>query len=213
VVVSALEGHRIWASQYDGSLNPLLALEERVLGTLKGRTCVDVGCGTGRWTSRLAGFGVDLCEEMLREGSEKSALRGRLLQADAGALPFASGSSDLTLCSFAVGYMNNLPAAIAEIARITRPGGRVIITDLHPAAVAAGWTRSFRVGAAVYEMEHTRTAVPQTVEAARRCGLELAQQQDACFGEPERPIFEAARKSLEDVAQTPAVWIGIWTKP
>jgi ubiquinone/menaquinone biosynthesis C-methylase UbiE len=213
VLVSAAEGHRVWAPTYDDGLNPLLALEERILGPLHASTAIDVGCGTGRWTARLNAFGIDRSPEMLRRASRNPSLCGHLLLADAAALPFASGVSDLTLCSFAVSYISDLPAATCEMVRVTKCGGQVIVTDLHPDAVAAGWTRSFRAGGTIYEMEHRPTAVVETIEAMRRFGLLLAHQHEACFGEPERPIFEAARKSLDEVAGIPAVWIGIWTKP
>lgn len=213
MVVSAIEGHRLWASTYDLGLNPLLALEERILPTIRASRVIDVACGTGRWTTRLNAFGVDRCEEMLRAGSRKPGMRGRLLLADASALPFASGISDLTLCSFGVGYIQNIEAAVGEMARITRPGGQVVISDLHPAAIAAGWTRSFRTNGTVYEMEYRPTAVDEARHEAQRYGLKLMQHHDACFGEPERHIFDAAGKSLEDFGGTPAVWLDIWTKP
>ena len=134
---------------------------------------------------------------------------------DASALPFPSCVSDLTLCSFAAGYIRDLSAAIAEMARITRRGGQVIISDLHPAAIAAGWTRSFRASDVVYEIEHASRSAEEILEDAFQCGLELEAQHSACFGEPERPIFEAAGKAeaFEELAKTPAVWIGVWTKP
>ena len=213
MVVSPLEGHRIWAPEYDRGLNPLLALEERVVPRFPASRIIDVACGTGRWTARLGAIGIDLCEEMLRQRSHNAALRGRFALADAAALPFASGVSDLTLCSFAIAYIQNLAAAVSEMARVTRPGGRVVISDLHPAAIAAGWTRSFRSAGVLYELEHPPGAVEETLLAARRCGLELSLRREACFGEPERPIFEAAGKPLEQVAGTPAVWLAVWTKP
>ncbi len=214
MVVSPIQGHRVWARSYDRGPNPLLALEQRVLPPIHGSRVVDVGCGTGRWTARLGAIGVDLCEEMLCVGARKPDLRGRLLLAGAASLPLRSACSDVTLCSFVIGYIEDLAAAMAEMARITRPGGQVVISELHPAALAAGWTRSFRaVDGVVYKMDHRADAIETALWSARRCGLRLTYERAACFGEPERSIFEAAGKPFDTVALTPAVWVGAWTRP
>src|SRR6516164_4578044 len=51
-----------WTAVYDEQVNPLLLLEERYLAALvpdiQGLAVLDVGCGTGRWLTRLAGEGV-----------------------------------------------------------------------------------------------------------------------------------------------------------
>ena len=56
-IVEVEEGYRRWSEVYDDAPNPLLALEERVLGPLlaevRGERVVDLGCGTGRWLARL----------------------------------------------------------------------------------------------------------------------------------------------------------------
>ena len=58
----AREGYDRWAEIYDTDGNPLLALEERHIGALigdvRGRVVVDVGCGTGRHAIRLAAAGA-----------------------------------------------------------------------------------------------------------------------------------------------------------
>ena len=165
MLVEPLEGYRIWAPTYDAGPNPLLALERRVLtgllGSLRGTRVLDVACGTGYWTQRLneAGaitFGFDICDEMLRYAKPDDAPRTRLFLADAAAIPLKSETADLTLCSFAASYFADLKRAMSEMARVTRTGGRVIISDMHPAAMAAGWTRSFKIGRTLYEIEHTQ---------------------------------------------------------
>jgi hypothetical protein len=101
------------------------------------------------------------------------------------------------------------------MARITRPGGAVAISEFHPEAVAAGWTRSFRAGGTAYRIEHYDRSGEQLRCEARRAGLEIEVQLDEHFGEPERAIFRAAGKAgVFDAARgIPAVWIGIWKKP
>jgi malonyl-CoA O-methyltransferase len=222
--VSPIEGHRLWAPCYDAGPNPLLALESRVLGPLLGPVdsllAVDVACGTGRWSERLTRLGarvagIDACEPMLALAAAKPALAGRLILADAGALPLRSRIAGLTICSFAIGYFADLARAFAELARITMPGGTVAISDFHPVAVAAGWTRSFRAAGTVYHIEHFTRSSEQLCREARAAGLQLEWQASQHFGEPERAIFRAAGKAdlFDAVSAIPAVWIGIWKKP
>ena len=180
-----MEGHRIWAASYDAGPNPLLALETRlVLERLRpSRTSrfLDVACGTGRWMllarqfllqqSRSQVFGVDFCSEMLLEALRKPGLGGRLSLADASCIPIADSAVDLALCSFALGYLPSPQQAIAEMARVSRRGGRVVVTDLHPCALAAGWTRSFRSNGQVYAIDHYHHAIAAWEAAAESAGL------------------------------------------
>jgi len=222
--VSPLEGHRIWSGAYDRQLNPLLALEGRVLveaiGPLQGKRFVDVGCGTGRWMaywqSRGAHvIGVDVCREMLLEATRRPRLAGRLVLGEAGFLPLADAVSDLTLCSFALGYMSDPATVIREMARIAAPRSRVVIADLHPHASRAGWTRSFRSGEAVYEIENFVHSPADLLAAAQSAGLRQEACKEAQFGEPERAIFSSAGKGqlFSEMSRIPAVWIAAWTKP
>jgi ubiquinone/menaquinone biosynthesis C-methylase UbiE len=222
--VSALEGHRLWASTYDADANPLLALENRVMRHLFYPTelnlFIDVACGTGRWMSYLRQrggivFGVDLCGEMLAQAKQKHTLRQCLVLGDAGNLPFATGIANVSFCSFAAAYLSDLRKSVGEMARVTAHGGKVILSDLHPARISEGWTRSFRLGASVYEMEHLNTSIEEFVSAADESGLRLQMQFESSFGEQERPAFRTAGKEqlFERLANVPAVWIGVWKKP
>jgi len=212
VRVTAIEGHRIWASSYDRGPNPLLALETRLLldrlGPLRGSRFLDVACGTGRWMLEAHGrgarvIGMDFCPEMLEAASRKG-LAGCLTVADASRIPIADNASDVTLCSFALGYVESPRQAIAEMARVTRRGGRIIVTDLHPSAIAAGWTRSFRSDGQVYEIDHH----------AHPPALSLDWRLDANLAEPEREIFRQAGKdaSFAEMTRIPALLAMCWTK-
>jgi hypothetical protein len=90
----------------------------------------------------------------------------------------------------------------------------VVISDLHPAADAAGWKRSFRVDGSVYEIEHFRYSLEDFTDTAEKVGLRLAAEVHGHFGEPEKPIFETAGRPEQFTAVTdvPAVWIGSWRK-
>jgi ubiquinone/menaquinone biosynthesis C-methylase UbiE len=221
--VSALEGHRLWAPTYDAALNPVVALESRIMADLlrpiSTKCFVDVGCGTGRWMLYVRecgahAFGADASLEMLEQASRKRLLEGKLALADAGKLPFRSGAADVTICAFSAAYFPSLKNAVAEMARITKYGGRIVLSDLHPAGIAAGWTRSFRLGASVYEMEHLNPSLDEFHAAGREAGLHLHMQVEATFGDPERLIFRTAGREhmFAALSSVPAVWIGIWNK-
>jgi len=221
--VTPIEGHRIWAAGYDRGPSPLLALETRVvlerLPALPGFRFLDVACGTGRWM-RLAQqrgaqvSGVDLCPEMLREAARKPGLAGRLSIGDASRLPVVGGASDFTLCSFALGYVASLRKAMAELARVTRKSARVMVTDLHPGGLAAGWIRAFRSNGQLYELDHHPHPIADWEAAAKAAGLALEWRLDAYFAEPEREIFTQAGKdsSFEELRRIPAVLAMCWSK-
>src|SRR5258708_17507001 len=88
VRVAAREGYDRWAETYDTDGNPLIALEERHIGSLVGEVdgliVADVGCGTGRHAVRLAAGGaqvvaLDFSPRMLEIARTKAgAPRGRL---------------------------------------------------------------------------------------------------------------------------------------
>ncbi len=221
--ISALEGHRLWAPTYDAGLNPVIALESRIMTDLLcpivGKRFIDVACGTGRWTAYIrergaSVLGVDTSPDMLAEADRKGVLHGRLVRADAGNLPFRNCAADVVLCSFAAAYFSSLKNAMAEMARVTAHGGRIILSDLHPAAISAGWKRSFRVRESVYEMEHLNPSLDEFRAAGQEAGLHLHIRMEAAFGEPERLILRAAGKEhlFGELRSVPAVWIGIWNK-
>ncbi len=220
MLVDTIEGHRLWAPGYDARPNPLLALETRLLADhlapLENRVFVDVAAGTGRWISYAAArgarvVGFDLCREMLLMAAAKPSLTGRIAVADAGSLPLADGVADLALCSFALAYFPSLVTAIRELARVA---SMVIVSDLHPRAVAHGWTRSFRANGQIFEIRHRAYSEAQLQDAACGAGLALAWRIESAFGEPERMVFRAAsRESLfAEARQIPAVLISAWRR-
>jgi malonyl-CoA O-methyltransferase len=221
--INPVEGHRLWAPNYDADVNALLALEQRVLqphlDNLNGKFVVDVGCGTGRWMvlAQAAGAtvaGLDLTAEMLAAAAAKPALQGKLACSDAQRLPVADRTADLTLCSFCISYVSDLPGVFAELGRITRPGGRIIVSDIHPAACAAGWKRTFRNAGRLYEMELDRQRNRNPLGAGLQAGLTLWRVLEPRLGEAEYPLFEKAgkRAAYESAAKIPALLITLWDR-
>lgn len=106
-----------------------------LLGDTSGAVIVEVGCGSApctRWLqdrARLA-IGLDISAEMLAHCPDPTVPR---LQADALALPLASGCADTVFSAFgAFPFLPDLNPAFAEVARVLRPGGRCVFSVAHP---------------------------------------------------------------------------------
>src|SRR3954453_777111 len=107
------------------------------LGLGPGERVLDVGAGTGVSTEELArsgafAVGADLSIGMLRAGR---AVRPQipLLAGDALRLPFADATFDAVTISFALRNVVDTEAALHELARVTRPGGRLVVCEFsHP---------------------------------------------------------------------------------
>ena len=82
--------------------------------------------------------------------------------------------------------------AYAELARVADVGGRIIVTDFHTEAHAAGHRRSFRAEGVVHEVEHYVHSAADHVAAARAAGLNLVDRQEAMVGPEVREVYARA---------------------
>jgi SAM-dependent methyltransferase len=182
------------------------------LSGLHPRRAIDIGCGTGRWATRLGAFGVDASIEMLAVAQRKAGLAGRVMAGDAASIPIASDAADLVLCTLTLGHIADWARAMRELVRVVAPGGTLILTDFHPDATTCGWRRTFRHEGRVYELEN----YPYTIEQLRSAavGLTLEEHIDATFGPAERLLFEAAGRAdlFEAACAIPAVLLTRWTR-
>ena len=100
------------------------------------------------------------------------------------------------------------------MARVSCAGGRVVVADIHPCALDARWTRSFRANGHSYEIDHYLHSKATWEAAAEAAGLALDWRIEASFGEPERKIFREAGKdsSFQELSRIPALLAMCWTK-
>jgi SAM-dependent methyltransferase len=195
-VAAPLASHRLWyiaetraffsarAATWDtkfGDDLPAYAAAVTQAGIPRHSVVIDVGCGTGRALPALRQavaphgtvIAVDLTPEMLRQARTKDrAAHATLILADARHLPFASASADAV---FAAGLIMHLPdteTGLRQLARITRPGGLLIL--FHPSGRAALAARHGRA----LEPDEPLAAVPLR-RLTRNTGWRLTAYDDA----------------------------------
>jgi SAM-dependent methyltransferase len=170
--ISVLDGYALWASTYDQDHNPLLAAEDQavrgLLDELPVGRMVDVACGTGRHGAYLKGlghevFGFDLTFDMLARSP------GACAQADMRLLPLPDHCVDAAVCALALVHLSDLGPAFQEMARVVRPGGTIITSDIH--------LMSFYLGGVPHAAGRRLPATPhlasEYVQAARAANLEI----------------------------------------
>ena len=184
----------IFAPFYDAVVFlPFRTLRSEVARIVQLPTCcrlLDVATGTGAQAFAFAEkarevVGIDLSEEMLRIARRKNRSPNvRFQQADAADLPFDDESFDATCVSFA---LHEMPISIRErvvreMARVTKPGGSVIVVDYGlPRNPVASWLAFHAVKLyerGPYEI-FVKTDVAGLLESV---GIEITHQRPALLG-------------------------------
>jgi SAM-dependent methyltransferase len=107
-------------------------------GLTGGEKVLDVGSGAGHSTLHFARAGaqitgLDLTDEMVETGRRLAAGEGlanaRFERGDAEDMPFADDAFDLVTCRQCAHHFADVPAALREIRRVLRPGGRLLLCD------------------------------------------------------------------------------------
>jgi SAM-dependent methyltransferase len=142
------------AEAYGKTFSPLCAGAAGHLldaaGVGEGTAVLDVGTGVGTVAALAAGRGARVTA-VDAEPTMVAATAARLPGADVReailpGLPFAGGCFDAVVANFVINHVGDPAAAVAELRRVTRPGGRVAVTTWpHPAPVAQGlWMMVYR---------------------------------------------------------------------
>lgn len=145
-----------------------------------GQRILDVGCGPGFSVAELADLvgptgsvvGVDTSEQMLAAAERRcsQSTNVQFHQADVISLPLPDASVDAAICVQVLEYVPDPTAALAELARVVRPGGRVVIWDVDWSTVS--WHSEFpdrmRQALKAFDEHVAHPALPRTLTARLR---------------------------------------------
>lgn len=132
-----------WETKYGHDM-PRYAAAVAETGVPPGGVAIDVGCGTARALPALREavgpsgrvIGIDVTAEMLAMARSLGRERyGALVFADAHHLPLPTASVDLVFAAGLLGHVSDVDAVLTEAARVTRPGGKLVL--FHPISRAA----------------------------------------------------------------------------
>lgn len=203
------------ASRYD-ALNRILsmgidqrwrraAVREARLGAAA--RVLDVATGTAdlallvaRMAEDATVTGVDPSTKMLDRGRDKvraRSLDGRidLVPGDAEALPFPDEAFDASLIAFGIRNVPDRPRALAEMARVTRPGGRVVILELTEPS------RGLVAAAARFHVHAVVPVLGALLSGARE--YRYLERSIAAFPPPAEFVTVMQRAGLANVRATP----------
>ncbi len=216
---------RWWNDAFTGFL-------EETLRPRPGKRILDVGCGTGIGEvslsrlrlSQMQLYGVDLLVQRLRQALEATRgvnARASYAAADVCRLPFTSGVFDSTYCVAVLQHIRDVALARGEIARVTKPNGRILVVE--PDNQAIYWFSSLPSGSEAFEIGRrffTERAAARDEPAATAVGplvpglfaangieplsVQLFPVSVAHVGAQPNSLWENRRKTVgEAVASTP----------
>jgi SAM-dependent methyltransferase len=126
----------------------------RLLGPVRGRRILELGCGAARWSIALARrsarpVGLDLSRAQLDRAqalARRARARVPLVRASAEELPFRSGEFDLVFCDWGAMSFADPNRTVPEVARVLRRGGRFVFAGASPWQIVTWDRRSNRQG-------------------------------------------------------------------
>lgn len=191
--------HRYWNKKSQSYDREMRFFERVLFGDSRSWACsqatgdvLEVAVGTGlnldAYPNEVRLTGVDLSEQMLAIAAARARGLGRaadLRHGDAHALPFDDSSFDTVVCTFGLCAIPDSDAALDEMTRVLRPGGRLILVD-HVAStsrIARGVQRALESVTVPMASEHflRRPLIkvrqrPFTVERVERFKLGLVER-------------------------------------
>lgn len=138
-VLDSDDGYNKYAKYYDKDWFFLDSFERgelfHLLGDLRGKKVLDIGCGSGRIIADLRKFGAtviaaDISEAMVLS-TKKKFPDIEVVISDVSNMPFENDSFDFVIATFLIVHLKFLEPAFDEIYRVLKPGGSLILTNIN----------------------------------------------------------------------------------
>lgn len=200
--VSTVPAYQQWSARYDEEAGGgLFAMDEPVVADcLDGRepgVALDAACGTGRFAEFLAArghrlVGVDSSPDMLAR-ARRRVLDGEFLAGELDRLPLPDDSVDVIVCALALVHVPRLQPVLAEFARVLRPSGDLVISDIHYDQVTRGSVVTMCGPAGEPCITATyRHPLGDYLRAALSLGLQVRGCEEPVAASPDEPLPEPA---------------------
>ncbi len=214
-------GYAERAASYDTDRNPMFLAEEPVVHGLLGQyplgAALDAACGTGRHAAYLASLGhrvtgIDSTAEMLERARAKVPA-AQFETGDLTAIPLSDETMDSAVCSLALTHCADLGPPIRELARVVRPGGHVVISDVHPMMVLLGVHVGYRLSQTEYGVVRNNVHLASDyLTAFHKAGLKVVQCIEPLWGDQEIATmgFAAQMPDLTEAAVRGLPIVIVW---
>jgi 2-polyprenyl-3-methyl-5-hydroxy-6-metoxy-1,4-benzoquinol methylase len=178
------DAYNSWSNQYDANENKTRDLEavalRKTLDNISFKTCLEVGCGTGKNTAWLITksemvTAIDLSENMLEKAKSKIVSeKVEFKQVDINReWNFTSGTYDLITFSLVLEHIEDVALVLQKSAAVTKPGGYVYIGELHPFKQYNGAKARFETEAGLQVVPCFTHHISDFVQAGLKFGFDV----------------------------------------
>lgn len=148
-----IEAYNAWSNFYDRYPNPTIQMDERFFPPFyegaAGKRVLELGCGTGRHTSRLLALGahvtgLDQSAGMLAKARARLPAGTPLIEGDFFAADLPEATFEVLVESLVLEHLPDLAAFFRRAALLLRPQASIYLSELHPARLQKGTQAHFK---------------------------------------------------------------------
>lgn len=200
------ENYNTWSSSYDDYPNPTVAIDELYFPShyrdWSKKKVLEIGCGTGRHTKRLAGqenlvVGLDVSEGMLSKAKEKLP-NVDFIHNDFMEHQFESNKFEKILMSLVLEHISYLDSFFDKVKFVLKEKGEILISELHPERGKKGSLAHFKTdNGNEIQLSSKPHSEYEILKAAEKAGLKLNIKKDILGDDELVKISEKWSKYLD----------------